>query len=67
MLGSDEAEEAASLYADIESITNTFTAQWIADGGVEEGWEGYKAELERAGLSRWLELYQEAYDAKYKD
>lgn len=67
VLGSDEAEEAASLYADIESITNTFTAQWIADGGIEEGWEEYKTELERAGLSRWLELYQEAYDAKYKD
>lgn len=67
VLGSEKAEEAASLYADIESITNTFTAQWIADGGVEEGWEEYKAELERAGLSRWLELYQEAYDAKYKN
>lgn len=65
VLGADEADEAASIYADIESITNTFTAQWIADGGVEEQWEEYLAELERAGLSRWLELYQEAYDAKY--
>lgn len=67
VLGADAAEEAASIYADIESITNTFTAQWIADGGVEEQWDEYLAELESAGLSRWLELYQSAYDAKYKD
>ena len=67
VLGQEDAEEAASIYADIDSITNTFTAQWIADGGVEEQWDEYLAELENAGLSRWLELYQAAYDAKFKN
>lgn len=67
VLGQEDAEEAASIYADIDSITNTFTAQWIADGGVEEQWDEYLAELENAGLSRWLELYQTAYDAKFKN
>lgn len=65
VLGAEAAEEAASIYADIESITNTFTAQWIAEGGVEEQWDEYLAELENAGLSTWLKLYQDAYNAKY--
>lgn len=64
ILPTEDAEEAASIKTDLESITDTFTAQWIADGGVKEQWDAYLAELERAGLSRYLEIYQAAYDAK---
>lgn len=65
VLGAEAADEAASIYADLESITNTFTAQWIADGGIDEQWDKYLTELDRAGLKTYLSLYQEAYDAKY--
>ena len=65
MLDAEAAEEAATIYADIESITDTFTAQWIAEGGIDDQWNSYLEELERAGLSRYLELNQIAYDASY--
>lgn len=58
----EAAEEASVIKADLESITNTFTAAWVSEGGVENGWEDYQKELERAGLSRYLEIYQEAYN-----
>lgn len=32
----------------------------------EQDWDRYLASLEDAGLDRWIELYQEAYDTQYK-
>ena len=58
----EETSEAASLYTDINNVKDTFAAKFVSEGGIEEGWDTYLAELENAGLSRYLEIYQNAYD-----
>jgi putative aldouronate transport system substrate-binding protein len=41
---------------------NRKRAEWITNGKVEEEWNDYLAELERLGLSEWLEIKQAGYD-----
>lgn len=62
ILTPEDADEVSSINTDLKSIWQTFTARWITEGGIEEQWDSYLTELERAGLSRYLEIYQTAYD-----
>ena len=64
---SDVADEVALLNNDIHSYAATKVAQWITEGGVEEEWDAYLQQLENLGLSRYLELYQQAYDEFMRD
>jgi putative aldouronate transport system substrate-binding protein len=38
----------------------------IGNADVDADWETYLATLNDAGLAQYLEIYQTAYDAKYK-
>lgn len=62
ILEMDETEEISIIETDLNSILSTYAAKWIVEGGVEDSWDEYLGELNRAGLERYLEIYQEAYD-----
>lgn len=64
ILEQEETEEASIIKTDLDSILSTFAAQWIVEGGIDEEWDSYVNELNRAGLERYLEIYQSAYDAR---
>lgn len=64
-LTAEETNEVNNIYTDLDSIKATFAAKWVSEGGVEDEWDTYLAELEKAGLSRYLEIYQKAYDATH--
>lgn len=58
-----EAEVELSNYnVDLINIFTTNFANWINAGGVEENWDNYLAELEKAGLNEALAIYQNALD-----
>ena len=57
-----EIQEINEIETEIKSYVDTQRATWIADGGVEEGWDDYTAQLDTMGLPRLVELYQTAYD-----
>ncbi|HML48163.1 MAG TPA: sugar ABC transporter substrate-binding protein, partial [Clostridia bacterium] len=62
ILTPEETEEISVITTDLNSIQSTYAGKWISEGGVAAEWDAYLAELDRAGLSRYLEIYQAAYD-----
>jgi len=59
----EEANRIAVLHVQIyENTVDPFRRSWIVDGGVEEQWEEYLAQLEANGLSEFLSIVQTAFD-----
>jgi putative aldouronate transport system substrate-binding protein len=58
-------EEQAELDQILPQINNVYEAtlqKWIIDGGAETEFGKFKTDLQNAGLNRFLEIYQKAYD-----
>ncbi|WP_435164159.1 extracellular solute-binding protein [Paenibacillus glycanilyticus] len=49
----------------VMNLANTNFAKWVTKGGVEEEWDSYVKESEKAGLKQNLEIMQKYYD-EYK-
>ncbi|MDO4296599.1 MAG: extracellular solute-binding protein [bacterium] len=65
---SQEDTDAMNQYeTDLDQYTEQMKADWIMNGGVEEGWEAYQQKLEDYGLSKYLEIKQKYLDAYYAD
>ena len=47
---------------DIKNFVNQQRAKWLVDGGIEEEWDGYVAQLQQMGLDQMIEIYQNALD-----
>jgi putative aldouronate transport system substrate-binding protein len=59
----DEDSELATLRTDITDYVNQTKAKFITGAeSIETGWDSYVQTLNRAGLSRYLEIYQKALD-----
>lgn len=58
----DETEQITILDPDIREYVNNTTAKWIADGGIDEGWDEYLKQLDNLGLQEYLKYKQAAYD-----
>ena len=50
------------LNMDINTYMETTTADWIVNGGIEEGWDAYIQNLNNMGLQDMIAIYQDAYD-----
>ncbi|UQZ86796.1 Lipoprotein LipO precursor [Paenibacillus konkukensis] len=62
---SDQAEELADLSKPIDRCREDFlTRAVLGDLDIEAEWNDYVQSLEKLGLSRYLEIYQAAYDRK---
>lgn len=60
---SDTLKEAAELGNSLTTYMKQKYAQWLTgEADVDAEWEDYLAQLEKLGLSRYLELTQDAYD-----
>ena len=57
----EEVEELSLLQTDIASYVDSKAAEWIVEGGIDQEWDGFIAELKRLGVDRYLELYQTAF------
>ena len=60
----EEVEEMTYLKTDIDKYVDQKFAEWVVNGGVENEWEEYLEELEKMGLSRMREIYQDAYERR---
>ena len=58
----DEIEELNLIQLDLTNYVFRTEAAWISEGGVEEQWDSYLAQLKRLGMDRYIELYQTAFD-----
>lgn len=62
MFGLDDLERLSTIEADLFPYIDRKRAEWITNGQIEEEWDEYLSELERYGLTEWLEIYQNRYD-----
>ena len=63
---SDEmTEEMSILMADINGYIGKTYARWIVEGGVEQEWDGFVAELGKLNIDRLVEIWQQGYDEFY--
>ena len=63
---SDEmTEEMSILMADINGYVGKTYARWIVEGGVEQEWDSYVAELRKLNIERLVEIWQQGYDSFY--
>lgn len=58
----EATEELTYLKTDIDKYVDQKSAEWVVNGGIEEEWDGYLEQLQKMGLDRMKEIYQEAYD-----
>ena len=63
------SEEAATEVLELESALQAYVVEMIGrfttgDADIETGWDDYLAELQNIGLARYVELMQQAYDAR---
>jgi len=57
----EEVDELSLLQTDIAGYVDAKAAEWIVEGGIDQEWDGFIAELKRLGVDRYLELYQTAF------
>lgn len=58
----EESEEMLTLNSEILSEINRQSAEWIINGGIDEGWDAYLAKLDAMGMQRWLEINSTAME-----
>jgi putative aldouronate transport system substrate-binding protein len=63
-------EEQSSELADLKTTILNYVKESLARAvtgeiDIDTQWSGYLRELDNMGLDRFLEINQEAYDAKY--
>jgi putative aldouronate transport system substrate-binding protein len=62
---SEELDELRGLETDIMNYIDEMKAKWLADGGINDDWEGYLDRLDRMNVARLMEIYETAY-GRYK-
>ncbi len=58
-----DQDELALICPQIYNIIDNYNATAITDGNIDATWDKYLADLEAAGLSRYLEIVQKTYNA----
>lgn len=59
----EESTECAEIMVNVKELVTQAKAEFITGArSLETDWEAYVQQLENAGLSRWMELAQEAYE-----
>ena len=61
---SDQLDQLGFLSPDILNYVSQQYAHWVTDGGVEEEWDAYLAQLEKMGVQDLISIHLDAY-AKY--
>lgn len=58
----DQVDEIATLTVDIYKHVEEQWAEWIVNGGIDDEWDDYVEYLNRMGLDRLMEIYEESYE-----
>lgn len=58
----EENDDLATLTTDIGGYVLQSRASWITEGGIDEQWDAYVAQLNAMGLERFIEIRMGAYE-----
>ena len=62
-MSNDDATEAATLYTDQQKLVEESFANFVRNGVTDESWNEFQAQAKAIGSDRYIELYQNAYNA----
>ncbi len=62
MKSSAEIKEENAMLPDINALISKTKAKWITEGGIDQEWDGFQAQLQKMGLPRLMQIYQKNYD-----
>ncbi|AEG44851.1 ABC transporter substrate-binding protein [Isoptericola variabilis] len=62
LLSNEELEQVSFVETDINALVKEKFASWVANGTIEQEWEGYVSQLESMGVQDVVGVYQQAYD-----
>ena len=63
LMTEDQTLRSSELSKDLNDCRNTTFANWMLNGGIEEGWDDYVKQMQNLGLEEYLSILQEAYDS----
>ena len=55
----------AGVHDQVHVYIDKTYVRWIVEGGVEEEWAGYVAELQKLNSDRLVEIWQQGYNQFY--
>lgn len=61
-LSQEDTDRISKIDADMQDYIYRKRAEWITNGKIDDEWDDYLAELERMGLTEWLDIKQKGYD-----
>ncbi|MBT3272927.1 MAG: extracellular solute-binding protein [Spirochaetales bacterium] len=59
----EQQEVIDSTLPDVAAHVQTMEKKWIVEGGIEQDWDQFIADLKKMGLDKMMAAYQKAYDA----
>lgn len=59
----EDTNRVSQLDTDIRRYAEQMKAKWILSGGIEEEWDAYLEKMEGYGLSEYLQIKQQYFDA----
>ena len=61
-MSQEDTDKLNQYETDLKKYTNQMRADWVMNGGVEEGWDAYIQKLDEYGLQEYLEIRQKYLD-----
>ncbi len=61
-LDKKESDRINKIETDMWDYIYLKRAEWITNGGIDDEWDDYLAELDRVGVDEWLQIKQDGYD-----
>ena len=62
MLSEEESDTINQIQSTLLTETYRVTAEFVVNGGIDEGWDAYLAQLDSMGVNDMVAAYQTAYD-----
>jgi putative aldouronate transport system substrate-binding protein len=62
LLSNEELDQVSFPQTDINSLVKEKFASWIANGTIDDEWDGYVSQLDSMGVDDVVGVYQQAYD-----
>ena len=62
-MSNEDATEASDIYTELQKLVEESFAGFVRNGVTDESWNEFQAKAQAIGCERYIELYQNAYDA----
>ncbi len=62
-MSNDDSIEASDIYTELDKLVEESFANFVRNGVTDESWNAFQENAKNIGVERYIELYQNAYDA----